>query len=405
MKSKNKIPLRVKVPVFLALTLAFAASLVIVLDSPVEEEPLVCRLESSGPLQKDKKGMSFLSHLFRADDGNYYAGGLSASADRWELNRIAFAADGSPYLEAVAFYQNHLLSGGQTVFRRLGSFGTISFVQTQYEGREKVFGVGASNSAISPGGFMDFCGKPWPVGTEVTQLNESTALFWYKGQLGFYDLKNIGMLVPRGAGRTPETILGVSAGNLLSYMNCGNVTENSKAQVSAQPGVFAVYSGDKPEISIYSVAESNMQLNPVRLAVDGGTFNQFKILDRQYLALKTSGFLQSAETWKVRHLSESTKDTRDLVLYRPLALQRPVNEDGTVQQDVSWVLEEERKFFLWKKQYLAKISPSGEMQRYLLPVKVTEDGSAPLWQVLPGDKHLFVSDRSGKSSYQKIACP
>ncbi|WP_374076965.1 hypothetical protein [Bdellovibrio bacteriovorus] len=403
----SKIPLFIKVPVILAILLTFVLIFTIVFENvPEEKEKLLqCKVTKEGELKGSEKPGSMVTHVFRNAEGSFLAGTLNAQKDTWTVSKLLFAPDFTPYLESISSKENYLAAIGDTDYELAGSFEDWALIRTK-QGR--LFSLQIKDGKISPKSSLGLCGASWEDEAKVARLNNRVSVIWdSKGRLGFYDLTRIPELVPREVPRSPDTYMGVETGNVLNVEQCGAPFSNTKASVRIGSGVLAYSSGESRNISVYEVGTEQLSLTPLNLDFKLEQFSDFFVTPNSYIGFKTSNWLDRNERWNLRPLHQDTA-VKEVGIGSPLGVQRDYTAFDEKPAASFWIAEKWKKWQFANRYILTHVNIDGTKKNFEL-----EDGVAQkaltekgLWRILPGHRHLFISNKADSASkYSLVECP
>lgn len=406
MASKRTIPFFVKVPMILAAVIALGLVLVTVFENSKPRVKLPeCTTVKSGKFDQ----VSMLAAMDRFADGEYRALTLNAKGDTWVVNKLGFAQDFSPYLEPKSTTANAMYPFEESKYTLAATFGSMAFVRTQSGRTLPVRMDGDKATMLNQ---LGICGHNWKSDVVFKRLNQATFVSLEStGRLGFYNSQTWQSIIPREAPRSPDTLMGVEAGNMLSVLVCGQDYSNGKARVRIEPGLLAYSSGEARDFAIYKVAPDRLSLETQRLSVDvsSNPFTDFVVAPYDQIGFKTSAWLERDEKWAfypMTHL-QGAPAAQAVETGEPLDFREEYKVYGEQEPRAVWYAERKRPYNLLKEYGLTLAAPAGVAKKYSVVDKVAVRAMEErgLWSVLPGGRHLFIENSKSGVEYALLQCP
>ncbi|CAE80791.1 hypothetical protein AB1A81_13905 [Bdellovibrio bacteriovorus] len=406
MTNKKAIPFFIKVPVILAVVIALGLVLAMIFENSKPRPKLPeCTTMKSGRFEQT----SMLAAMDRFADGDYRALTLNAKGDTWIVNKLGFTQDFTPYLEPKSTIANAIYPFEESRYSLAATFGNMAFVRTDSGRTLPIRMEGDSAIMLNQ---LGVCGHNWKSDVIFRRLNQSTFVsLEANGRLGFYNSQAWQSVIPREVPRSPDTLMGVESGNMLSVLKCGQEYSNGKARVRIEPGLLAYSSGEGKDFAVYKVAPDRLSLETQRLSVDAGTnpFSDFVVAPYEQIGFKTSGWLERDEKWAFYPLTHLQGAPAALAVEtgEPLDYREEYKVYGEQEPRAVWYAERKRPYNILKEYGLTVAAPAGEAKKFTVTDKVAVKAMSErgLWTVLPGGRHLFVENSKSGVEYALLQCP
>ncbi|WP_413575693.1 hypothetical protein ACLVWU_15180 [Bdellovibrio sp. HCB290] len=408
MNKVKKLPLLIKVPVFAAIFLSLVLGFVTVFENLPESAgtPRQCEVKYSGNLKIGDQKVGLLTHLYRNQEGQYMIAGLTENRDGWLIGRMGFAADYQPYWDLGARHESSLKNSGGKSFQVVASSEDWAFVRSNLG---QVVAVNLSKSKVVEKSNLGLCTGNWSEDVRVHRLNSNSVVFVNgKGQIGFYDLRRLADYVPKGVGRSPDTLMVVDPDSKLSVGQCDKLAENRNARMKIDDGLMGFSSGMHGTLNLYKVAADKIQLDPLSVSPLSDGLSDFVISKENVFGVKVSGWLDRTEKWKMYKLSDLTNYRADAPFYmaaEPLAFRGDYSLDET-KKDGYWIAERYKSYYFFDRFLLTHVTAEGTKQSYEVSDSFLTDSLADqqMWVVLPDQRHLVASNTNDGAGYSVIEC-
>lgn len=404
-KSNRSIPFFVKVPLILAAVISVGLLAVIFLEEHKSRGDLpLCTTTQSGKFANT----AMVVGLDRFSDGEYRAVSLNPKGDSWVLNKLTFKSDFAPHLEPQSTTANAMYAFEEVKYQIVNSSGDMAFLRSS---TGRTLPIRFDSERVEMLNQLGICGNQWSAEVHFLRLNQRTFVSLEpSGRLGFYDSRSWQNVIPREAPRSPDTLMGVEAGNTLSVLACGQAYSNSKARVRIIPGMLAFSSGETNDFAVYKVASEKLSLESQRMSLSGASnpFADFVLAPYDQIGFKTSSWLERDEKWDfypLRYLQGAA--ATPVSVGEPLETREEYRVIGESEPQAVWFAERRRPYNLLKEYGLTVAAPAGEAKKYVLKDEtaisaVTDRG---LWTVLPGGRHLFIQNKKDTVDYSVVQCP
>jgi hypothetical protein len=409
MNKIRKIPLLIKVPVFAAVFLALVLGFVTVFENLPESAgvPRQCEVKYSGALKIGDQQVGLLTHLYRNQDGQYVVAGLNDNLDGWLIGKMGFAADYQPYWDLSSRHPSSLKNSGAKNFQVSASSDDWAFIRNNLG---QVVAVNFNKGNVFEKSNLGLCTGNWSEDVRVHRLNADNAVFANgKGQIGFYDLRRLADYVPKGVGRPPDTLMVVDPDSTLSVGRCDQLAENRNARMRVDDGLMGFSSGMAGTLNLYKVATDKIKLDPLPLSPLKDGLADFVISKENVFGVKTSGWLERTEKWKMYKLSDLADHKTDAPFYmaaEPLAFRADYSLDESKKDGGYWLAERYKSYYFFDRFLLTHVGSDGTKQSYEIDDAFLRESLAhqQMWVVLPGQRHLLAANTKNGTGYSVIEC-
>lgn len=407
MNQIKKLPLYIKLPVFLAAFLSLVLIFVTVFENvpPETEKVLQCRVKNTGELKLGQDKLPMLTHFYKDSQGQYIAAGLDLAKNNFMVGKVGFAADMTPYGELLGRQESSLRSAEKHTYEMEAAFDDWAFVKDETGKRIPLHVV---NNKILAKNSLGLCTGVWGEDLSVQRVNDDYVVFWNGlGQIGFYKLKGLLDYIPKGVSRSADLMMTVEPGNTMNVGDCSHLNQNRKARVRVQEGMLGFSSGDSAALSLYEVAKDQIKLNPLQLPVRSEPFSDFILGNATVLGFRSSGWLDRSESWNLMSLDDlkNSRPTKPVETAKPVAFRSEYSLEKK-ESAVYWVAELRKHRLFFDKYILSKVSVDGVKQSFEVDDEMAKLSFSKkgFWVVLPGNRHLLVAPKGGQTNYTMLEC-
>ncbi|QLY24804.1 hypothetical protein [Bdellovibrio sp. KM01] len=409
MNKVKKIPLSIKVPVFSAIFLSLVLLFVTLFENLPKSAgvPLQCQVKYSGPIKVGDQKMGLLTHLYINPDGQYMIAGLTENKDGWLIGKMGFAEDAQPYWDLNARHASSLKNSGAGEFQLAGTNKDWAFIRSNLG---QIVAVNLNKSKALEKSNLGLCTGNWSEDVRIQRVNRDNVVFANaKGQIGFYDLRRLSDYVPKGVGRSPDTLMVVDPDSSLSVGQCNQLAENRHARLRVDDGLMGFSSGISGTLSLYSVAVDKFKLDPLPLSPLKDGLADFVVSKENVFGVKVSGWLDRTEQWKLYKLSDLANNRADapfIMTAEPLAFRGDYSLEESKKVNGYWVAERYKSYYFFDKFLLTHVTAEGTKQSYEIDDPFLRNSLAhqQMWVVLPGQRHLLAANTKDGAGYSVIEC-
>ncbi len=409
MNKIKKIPLLIKIPLFAAVFLSLVLIFVTMFENLPKSAgtPLQCQVKYSGPLKVGDQKMGLLTHLYLNPDGKYQIAGLTENREGWLIGSMGFANDYQPYWDLAARHASSLKNSGGSDFQLAGTNKDWAFVRNNLG---QVVAVNLRKDRVLEKSNLGLCTGNWSEDVHVHRVNRDNVVFANsKGQIGFYDLRRLTDYVPKGVGRSPDTLMVVDPDSSLSVGQCSQLAQNRNARLRVDDGLMAFTSGMDGTLNLYKVAEDKLKLDPMPISKLNEGLADFVISKENVFGVKVSGWLDRTEQWKLFKLSDLANNRADapfVMTAEPLAFRADYSLDEAKKENGYWVAERYKSYYFFDRFLLTHVTSEGTKQSYEIddPFLRSSLAHQQMWVVLPGQRHLLAANTNTGAGYSVIEC-
>lgn len=405
-QNNSKLPLSVKVPIYLAALIATVTLSVIFFESFPGKEIKIksCKVLQTGRLKSANVELGLVTHLFRNSDGEYRLAGLQKENTEWGLYRFNLLDGQMPALEPISTKSNEMENIGHFNYSLKTTLDNQSIIITN---TGKIFPAVIKSDVIALQNALSYCGHDWSENSDIKYLDGKTLIATNNaGAVALYQNTRFGDLIPRGAGATPTALFSIIAGNRLEYTDCTKLQKNLKARLRTDHGVFAINSGENSTLAIYKILNENFQLQSTELTSKFSSFSDFRIFESSFVFFKRGSWLQKNSEWIFSDdKSIATKDEPDFeIAWEPLAMRDDYTPQGEKKNNSYWLLQKEGFFF--SEIILSHIIDGKVTERFkIADSKVSRiAASGGIWIVLPSGRHMFFGNQAAPGQFAVTDC-
>lgn len=395
-----QLPLIIKLPIFLALSVLFIFLVLLgvsQLSHVVQDSSSfpACYLSQSGQLSQKNERFSFISHFYLDSKGQFRISGLKDNKIEWLSAEVYKDQHFNFQLKSIKRTENFLQHLGELNFEILDTNNSLSIIKVKETGR--VFlSEDRQNLGVKHFSNLGLCGENWlgPVNFKIA--NSSHLVAWdQQGRIGFYPISAMKDNIPREVPQSPEFIFLAQSPNHLIRISCSEMKLFPSTFIHFNQGLLSYSASPFDQIAQYQVnsrlLEFERQNNP--RARKGS--KEFFITTEDEIFEQFGSFWSMSEQWKSLHYA---------LPGRPLRSQSYADEESID----NWILTIQKQLFD-DQIYLSRIN--SKLFNYET-VKLSQiiDSSVTYfhWVILPGLEHLILPSQIVSSidyRYQQIKCP
>ncbi|WP_142701353.1 hypothetical protein [Bdellovibrio sp. ZAP7] len=409
MNKVKKIPLLIKFPVFSAIFLSLVLLFVILFENLPKSAgvPLQCQVKYSGPIKVGDQKMGLLTHLYITPEGQYMIAGLTENKDGWLIGKMGFAEDAQPYWDLNARHASLLKNSGAEEFQLAETNKDWAFIRSNLG---QIVAVNLNKNKVLEKSNLGLCTGNWSEDVRIHRVNRDNVVFANsKGQIGFYELRRLSDYVPKGVGRSPDTLMVVDPDSSLGVGQCNQLAENRHARLRVDDGLMGFSSGMSGTLSLYNVAVDKFKLDPLPLFPLKDGLADFVVSKENVFGVKVSGWLDRTEQWKLFKLSDLANNRADapfIMTAEPLAFRGDYSLEESKKVNGYWVAERYKSYYFFDRFLLTHVTAEGTKQSYEIEDPFLRNSLAhqQMWVVLPGQRHLLAANNKDGAGYSVIEC-